>query len=147
MNIFEAVICHDYSVIRSERQSITYKTNGVHMIGLAWICNVLSILGLTIIYLLLQNRKQAIYDFLFEIHYWELAGRVGILIGIAFIHLLSFGAYGGRRIFKDIIKRFNQLQEAEKIAISKRGGWYFYFSLCLFLLVGGVVFYMAKLMY
>ncbi|TAH06662.1 MAG: hypothetical protein EAZ13_08795 [Sphingobacteriia bacterium] len=147
MNIFEAVICHDYSVMRTERQSITYKTNGVHMIGLAWICNVLTVFGIAIISFLLLNRKQDIYDLLFEIHYWELAGRVGILIALAFIHILSFGAYGGKRIFMDIIKHFNSLGVEEKKAVSLKGGRYFYFSLFCFLIVGGTVFYMVKIIY
>ncbi len=147
MNIFEAVICHDYSVMRTERQSITYKTNGVHMIGLAWICNVLTVSGIAIIAFLLLNRKQDIYDLLFEIHYWELAGRVGILITLAFIHMLSFGAYGGKRIFMNIIKRFSSMDLEQKNAVSKKGGRYFYTSLCCFLVVGAMVFYMLKIMY
>ncbi len=147
MNIFEAVICHDYSVMRTERQSITYKTNGVHMIGLAWICNVLTIAGLAVISFLFLNRKQDIYDLLFEIHYWELAGRVGILIALAFIHILSFGAYGGKKIFVNIIKRFSNMDLEQKNEISRKGGRYFYTSLCTFIIVGGVVFYMFKIIY
>lgn len=147
MNIFEAVICHDYTVLRTHRQAITYKTNGVHMIGLAWICNILSITGLGIVYFLLNNQKSEVYDMLFEIHYWELAGRVGIVIFLAFIYLLSFGAYGGKYIFMDIIKRFTHLEEDQKMVVARKGGRYFYISLFFFVIVGSILLYMVKFVY
>ena len=147
MNIFESVICHDYTVVRTHREILAVKTNGVHMVGLAWVCNVLTLIGLVIVYLLLTNQSTEVYDVLASIRYWELAGRLGILIFLAMVYFMSFGAYGGKAIFLDIVRRFSKLEEEEKHAVAKRGGRYFYLSLLSFLIVSGVVVYLIKYVY
>ncbi|MDO8995291.1 MAG: hypothetical protein Q7U77_01560 [Sediminibacterium sp.] len=147
MNIFESVICHDYTVVRTHREILAVKTNGVHMVGLAWVCNVLTLIGLVIVYLLLTNQSAEVYDVLAFIRYWELAGRLGILIFLALVYFMSFGAYGGKAIFLDIVRRFSKLEEEEKHAVAKRGGRYFYLSLLSFLIVSGVVVYLIKYVY
>lgn len=147
MNIFESVICHDYTVVRTHREMLALKTNGIHMVGLAWVCNVLTLLGIGIVYLLLTNQSDQVYEILALIRYWEIAGRLGILIFLAIVYSMSFGAYGGKAIFVDIIKRFSKLEEAEKHAVARRGGMYFYFSLLLFFIVSGTVVYLIKYVY
>ncbi|BDQ12455.1 hypothetical protein [Sediminibacterium sp. TEGAF015] len=147
MNIFESVICHDYTVVRTHREMLALKTNGIHMVGLAWVCNVLTLLGIGIVYLLLTNQSDQVYEILALIRYWEIAGRLGILIFLAVVYFMSFGAYGGKAIFVDIIKRFSKLEEAEKHAVARRGGMYFYFSLLFFFIVSGTVVYLIKYVY
>lgn len=144
MNIFKAVICHDYSVLRAQKRAIQVKTNGVHMIGIAWIANVLSIAGIYIMYFLINNRRNDIYDLLFELHYWELAGRVGIIILLAFIYLISFAVFGGKQTFLNIIQEFSQMDEARQMAVSRRGGIYFYGSLVVFIVVVASLLYLIK---
>jgi|SRR5574343_567385 len=147
MNIFESVICHDYTVVRTHREMLAIKTNGIHMVGLAWVCNVLTLLGLGIVYLLLTNQSDQVYEILALIRYWELAGRLAILIFLAIVYFMSFGAYGSKAIFVDIIKRFSKLEEEEKHAVARRGGRYFYFSLLFFFIVAGIVVYLIKYVY
>lgn len=144
MNIFKSVICHDYSVLRAQRGAIQFKTNGVHMIGLAWIANILSIAGIGIAYFLINNQRSFIYDVLFELHYWELAGRVGIIILLTFVYTISFAAFGGKQTFVEVITEFAKMEEAKQMAVSKRGGRYFYGSLLLLMLVIGILLYLTK---
>lgn len=147
MNIFESVICHDYTVVRTHREILAVKTNGVHMVGLVWVCNVLTLMGLGIIYLLLSNQSSEVYEVLALIRYWELAGRLGIFIFFALVYFMSFGAYGGKAIFVDIIRRFSKLEEEEKHTVVKKGGRYFYLSLLSFFIVSGVIVYLMKYVY
>ncbi|MGL6069258.1 MAG: hypothetical protein ACRC0I_10875, partial [Sediminibacterium sp.] len=60
----------------------------MHMLGVCWIANILTLVGISILYFLLTNRKNDVYDLLFEIHYWELAGRVGIIVLLSIIYLI-----------------------------------------------------------
>lgn len=144
MNIFKSVICHDYTVIRAQRQP-QFKTNGVHMLGVCWIANILTIVGIGILYFLLTNRKNDVYDLLFEIHYWELAGRVGIIVLLSIVYLIAFAAYGGKPTFLRIIHEFMELDQESQIAVASKGGRYFYGSLLLFAIVAGTLFYFVKL--
>jgi hypothetical protein len=143
MNVFKSVICHDYTVIRAQRQP-QFKTNGVHMIGVCWIANALTLAGVGILYFLLTNRKDDVYNILFEIHYWELAGRIGIIILLAFIYLIAFAAYGGRTTFLKIIHEFMSMEESRQVAVTQKGGWYFYGSLTICVLVGAALYYFVK---
>ncbi|MDP1842963.1 MAG: hypothetical protein Q8K64_06035 [Sediminibacterium sp.] len=145
MNIFKAVICHDYTVLRVKRGVLHLKTNGVHMIGIAWVANVLSIAGIYIAYFLVNNQRNFVYDLLFELHYWELAGRVGMIILLTFIYAISFAAFGGKQTFVEVINEFAKLDESEQIAVSRRGGKYFYGSLLLLMLVIGTLLYLTKI--
>jgi hypothetical protein len=144
MNIFKSVICHDYSVVRAQRKAIQFKTNGVHMIGLAWIANILSVAGIYIIYFLVNNRRIDIYDLLYELHYWELAGRVGIIILLAMVYLVAFAAYGGRQTFLSIIHQFMDQDENHQRVASFKGGLYFYCSMVLVISVVSALFYLIK---
>ena len=144
MNIFKAVICHDYSVLRAQKRALQVKTNGVHMIGIAWIANVLSIAGIYIMYFLVNNRRNDIYELLFELHYWELAGRVGIIILLAFVYLISFAVFGGKQTFLSIIQEFSHMDEARQMAVSRNGGIYFYGSLLVFVVVVASLLYLIK---
>jgi hypothetical protein len=36
------------------------------MVGLAWVCNVLTLIGLVIVYLLLTNQSTEVYDVLMK---------------------------------------------------------------------------------
>jgi hypothetical protein len=144
MNIFEAVICHDYTIHRARRKVMVFKTNGVHMIGVCWIANVLTAAGLYLLYFLLTNRKNDVYDLLFEIHYWETAGRIGIIVLLAFVHMLAFIGYGGKQAFARVIQKFISLDDAGQLAVVRRGGVYFYGSLLALGLVGGTLFYIVK---
>lgn len=147
MNLFESVICYDYTVARTHNEIKTIKTNGVHMIGLAWVCNVLSLMGIGIIYLYLSKHSSEIYDFLAFIKYWELAGRIGLIIFLVLIYSMSFGAYGGKIIFLNIIRRFHSMDEIDKNLVVAKGGRYFYGSLFTFFIIASAVVYLSKYLY
>jgi hypothetical protein len=147
MNLFESVICYDYTIARTHNEIKSIKTNGVHMLGLAWVCNVLSLMGMGIVYLFLTKQSTEIYDFLAYIKYWELAGRIGLIIFLVLIYSMSFGAYGGKIIFLNIIRRFHSMDEIEKNLVVARGGRYFYGSLFTFFIIAGVVVYLSKYVY
>ncbi|KAF0239695.1 MAG: hypothetical protein FD183_1367, partial [Chitinophagaceae bacterium] len=112
---------------------------------IAWVANVLSIAGIYIAYFLVNNQRNFVYDLLFELHYWELAGRVGMIILLTFIYAISFAAFGGKQTFVEVINEFAKLDESEQIAISRRGGKYFYGSLLLLMLVIGTLLYLTKI--
>lgn len=114
------------------------------MIGVAWIANVLSIAGIYIAYFLVNNQRNYVYDLLFELHYWELAGRVGMIILLAFVYSISFAAFGGKQTFVEIINEFAKMDEVKQMSVSKLGGWYFYGSLLLLMLVIGTLLYLTK---
>jgi hypothetical protein len=147
MNLFESVICYDYTIARTHNEIKSIKTNGVHMLGLAWVCNVLSLMGMGIVYLFLTKQSTEIYDFLAYIKYWELAGRIGLIIFLVLIYSMSFGAYGGKIIFLNIIRRFHSMDEIEKNLVVAKGGRYFYGSLFTFFIIAGVVVYLSKYVY
>jgi hypothetical protein len=117
------------------------------MLGLAWVCNVLSLMGMGIVYLFLTKQSTEIYDFLAYIKYWELAGRIGLIIFLVLIYSMSFGAYGGKIIFLNIIRRFHSMDEIEKNLVVAKGGRYFYGSLFTFFIIAGVVVYLSKYVY
>jgi hypothetical protein len=144
MNVFKKIICHDYTVARAQTQMVRVKSNGVHMIGIMLIANVLSVCGLYIIYFLLNNGRNDIYYILNELHYWEVAGRVGIIMILAIVYLLAFAAFGGRQYFLRTINEFIAMDEQQQEAVSSSGGRYFYGSLLIFFLVAGVLFYLVK---
>lgn len=144
MNIFKSVICHDYTVLRAQKRAIQLKTNGLHMVGMAWVANILSIAGLVVIYYLASERRNELYDLLFELHYWEVAGRVGIMIMLALIYFIPFAAFGGKANFLETIQEFAHMPEKEQKAVASKGGNYFYFSLLLLFLIAAVIFYLVK---
>lgn len=144
MNIFKAVICHDYTVLRAQRKSHFVKTNGVHMIGVSWVANVLTIVGISILYLLLTKPKRDVVDLLDQFHYWELAGRVAIIILLAFVYIFSFAFFGGKAFFLRTIHEFIALDYSDQVKVAKRGGSYFYGSLIIFALVAGALFYIVR---
>lgn len=144
MNIFKAIICHDYSVLRAQKRVINVKTNGVHMIGLTLIANLLTIFGLYLIYFLLNQGRDDIYAILNELHYWEVAGRVGIIMVLALIYVIAFAAFGGKQYFLETINEFINMDENSQYATARRGSRYFYGSLLVFFICVGVLYYLVK---
>lgn len=144
MNVFKCIICHDYSVARAQTQTVRVKSNGVHMIGIMLIANVLSASGIYIIYFLLNNGRNDIYFILNELHYWEVAGRVGIIMILSLVYLLAFAAFGGRQYFLSTIHKFMAMDEQAMEAVSSTGGRFFYSSLLVFFIIAGTLFYLVK---
>ncbi len=144
MNIFKAIICHDYSVLRARNRSIQVKTNGIHMIGLVLIANLLTIAALTLVYFLVNQGRNDIYLVLNELHYWEVAGRVGIIMILSLIYLIAFAAFGGKQYFLETIREFISMDEDSQNATSQRGFRYFYGSLLIFFISVGVLYYLIK---
>ena len=99
---------------------------------------LLVVVAVRIIFVVLHKRHKMIVWALF---------LITILIFLALVYFMSFGAYGGKAIFLDIVRRFSKLEEEEKHAVAKRGGRYFYLSLLSFLIVSGVVVYLIKYVY
>jgi len=144
MNIFKAIICQDYSVLRAQKRSIQVKTNGIHMIGLTLIANLLTIVALVLIYFLIIEGRDNIYFVLNELHYWEVAGRVGIIMTLALIYLIAFAAFGGKQYFLETIHEFTSMDENTQNATAQRGFRYFYGSLFIFFICVGVLYYLIK---
>lgn len=144
MNIFKAIICQDYSVLRAQKRSIQVKTNGIHMIGLTLIANLLTIVALVLIYFLIIEGRDNIYFVLNELHYWEVAGRVGIIMTLALIYLIAFAAFGGKQYFLETIHEFMSMDENTQNATAQRGSRYFYGSLFIFFICVGVLYYLIK---
>ena len=144
MNIFKAIICHDYTVLRAQNRSIQVKTNGIHMIGLTLIANFLTIAALFLIYFLANEGKNDLYFVLNELHYWEIAGRVGIIMILAFVYLIAFAAFGGKQYFLETIREFISMDENTKYATSQKGARYFYGSLFVFFICLGILYYYIK---
>ncbi|TAF51417.1 MAG: hypothetical protein EAZ62_06685 [Sphingobacteriia bacterium] len=144
MNLFESVICHDYGLVRAERGYTGYKTNGIHMVGICWIANFLTVVGCVAIYFIQSEKIYELYEILQSLHYWEVAGRIVLIILLLGIHLLAFAAFGGRVIFKDIIHRFVAYEPDQKKAVVGRGGMYFYTSLISFFVVLGILAFLMR---
>ena len=144
MNIFKAIICHDYSVLRAQKRSIQVKTNGIHMIGLVLIANILTIAALALIYFLVNQGRNDIYLVLNELHYWEVAGRVGIIMVLCLIYLIAFAAFGGKQYFLETIHEFISMDEDTQNATTQKGFRYFYGSLFIFFVSVGVLYYLIK---
>ncbi len=144
MNIFKAIICHDYSVLRAQKRSIQVKTNGVHMIGLTLIANLMTLASFALIYFLINEGRNDIYLVLNELHYWEIAGRVGIIMTLALIYLIAFAAFGGKQYFLETIHEFINMDENTQNATSQKGSRYFYGSLFIFFICIGILYYLIK---
>ncbi len=144
MNIFKAIICHDYSVLRAQKRVIHVKTNGIHMIGLTLIANLLTIFGLYLIYFLLNQGRDNIYAILNELHYWEVAGRVGIIMVLALVYVIAFATFGGKKYFLETINEFISMDENSQNATTRKGSRYFYGSLLVFFICSGVLYYLVK---
>lgn len=139
MNLFESVICHDYGMSRAARGYTGYKTNGIHMVGICWVANFLTLLGGAVIYFVLNQKIYDLYEILAALHYWEAAGRIVLIIILLCIHMMAFAAYGGKVFFRDIVHRFVALEPDDQKAVVQRGGMYFYFSVTAFFIVLGVL--------
>ncbi len=144
MNIFKAIICHDYSVLRAQKSAIHVKTNGIHMIGLVLTANILTIAALIIIYYLFNQGRNEIYLVLNDLHYWEVAGRVGIIMTISLVYLIAFAVFGGKKYFLETIHQFMSMDEDSQNAVTRRGSRYFYGSLLVFFICAAVVYYLIK---
>ncbi len=144
MNVFKCIICNDYTVARAQTQMVRVKSNGVHMIGIMLIANVLTVCGLYIIYFLLNNGRNDIYFILNELHYWEVAGRVGIIMILAMVYLIAFAAFGGKQYFLETINEFISMDKSNQEAISRKGSRVFYGSLMVFFIISGTLFYLVK---
>jgi len=144
MNIFKAIICHDYSVLRAQKRSIQVKTNGIHMIGLVLIANLLTIVALVLICFLVNQGRDDIYLVLNELYYWEVAGRVGIIMALAFVYLIAFAAFGDKQYFLETIREFISMDEDKQNASAQKGSRYFYGSLLIFFISVGVLYYLIK---
>jgi hypothetical protein len=121
------------------------KKGGVHRIGIAWICNILSIIGGYFIYFRLNNQPEVVYDTLFELHYYEIAGRVSMMVILSIIYLIAFTIYGDKETFEKSIMEFLKKTPEQQEKIANRASRYFNYSLLLFLIIIGVIVYLFKL--
>jgi hypothetical protein len=146
MNIFKSLICLDYYNLRLQNRTREAKTGGVHRIGIAWICNLLSMLGGYFIYFKLHNQPEVVYDTLFELHYYEIAGRISMMVILSIIYLIAFTIYGDKETFEKTIREYLTHSPDEQEAIAKKGSTYFNFSLFLFIIITGIIVYLFKFM-
>lgn len=144
MHIFSSLICLDYYNLRLQSRTREAKTGGVHRIGIAWICNVLTPIGAYFIYFKLNNESDVVYDTLFRLHYYELAGRIGIIIILAIIYMIAFTIYGDKKYLQKTIKQYLTYSDEKQAAIAKRASYYFSISLFLFIAVVVTLVYLFK---
>lgn len=145
MNIFKSLICLDYYNLRIQHRTREVSTGSVHRIGIAWICNLLSVIGMYFIYFKLHNQPDVVYDILFQLHYYELAGRVSMIVILSIIYLIAFTIYGDKATVRDTIKQYLSYSDAKQTAIAKRASIYFNISVLLFLIVVGTLVYLFKI--
>ncbi len=146
MNIFKSLICLDYFNLRLQNRIREAKSGGVHRIGIAWICNLLSLLGGYFIYFKLHNQADVVYDTLFELHYYEIAGRISMMVILSIIYLIAFTIYGDKETFEKTIREYLSHTPQEQESIARKGSFYFNFSLLLFIIIAGVIVYLFKFM-
>lgn len=145
MNIFKSLICLDYYNLRLQNRVREAKKGSVHRIGIAWICNILSALGGYFIYFKLHNQPDVVYDTLFQLHYYEIAGRISMMVILSIIYLIAFTIYGDKETFEQTIMEFLKKTPEQQEKIANRASRYFNFSVLLFLTITGVIIYLFKL--
>jgi len=144
MNIFTALICLDYYNLRRQNRAREAGSGSVHRIGIAWICNILTLIGGYFIYFKLHNHPDVVYDTLFQLHYYELAGRVIMIVILSIIYLIAFTIFGDRNTIQTTLKAYISLEpeEQEKIAIKAKR--YYNISWILFAAVTITLVYLFK---
>ncbi len=145
MNIFKSLICLDYYNLRIQHRTREAGTGSVHRIGIVWICNSLTLIGGYFIYYKLHNQPDVVYDTLFEMHYYELAGRVSMIIILSIIYLIAFTIYGDRQTVNSTIKEYINLPMERQERIAKIASRYFAISIVVFLITTAVIIYIFKL--
>ncbi len=145
MNIFKALICLDYYNLRMQHRTRETGSGGVHKIGIAWICNTLTVIGGYFIYFKLHNQSDVVYDTLSGLHYYVLAGRAIMLVLLCIIYLLAFTIYGDKSTIQTTLKTFIGLEQWEQEKIANHANLYFRLSWILFLIVAGITVYLFKI--
>jgi hypothetical protein len=145
MNIFKALICLDYYNLRIQNRTREAGSGSVHRIGIAWICNILTIAGCYFIYFKLHNQPDVVYDTLYELHYYELAGRVIMMVLLTIIYLIAFTIYGDKTTIQSTLKTYISLPTDRQEKIAKNASRYFSISVILFLAVAGTLVYLFKI--
>jgi uncharacterized metal-binding protein len=145
MNIFKALICLDYYNLRIQHRTRELSSGSVHRIGIAWICNTLTLIGGYFIYFKLHNESDVVYDTLSELHYYALAGRVIMIVILSIIYLLAFTIYGDKNTIQSTLKTFVSLEPERQERIAKNANRYFTISWILFLIVASLILYLFKI--
>lgn len=145
MNIFKALICLDYYNLRIQNRAREAGSGSVHRIGIAWICNILTIGGGYFIYFKLHNQPDVVYDTLYKLHYYELAGRVIMMVLLTIIYLIAFTIYGDKATIQSTLKTYIGLPSDRQERIAKNASRYFTISLILFLAVASTLVYLFKI--
>ncbi|MEI8075204.1 MAG: hypothetical protein WCH78_10685 [Bacteroidota bacterium] len=145
MNIFKSLICLDYYNLRLQNRAKEASTSSVHRIGIAWICNILTIIGGYFIYFRLHNQPELVYDKLYEWHYYELAGRVIILVLLTIIYLIAFTVYGDKTTIQSTLKYYVSLPSERQEKIARNASRYFIISFLLFTAVAITLLYLFKI--
>jgi hypothetical protein len=146
MNIFKALICLDFYHLRMQHRTKETGSGGVHKIGIAWICNTLTLIGGYFIYFKLHNQSDVVYDTLSELHYYVLAGRAIMIVLLSIIYLLAFTIYGDKNTVQSTLKTYVSLELWEQERIAKNANRYFTISWILFLIVAIITFYLFKIL-
>lgn len=144
MNIFKALICLDYYNLRRQNRAREAGSGSVHRIGIAWICNILTLIGGYFIYFKLHNQPDVVYDTLFQLHYYELAGRVIMIVILTIIYLIAFTIFGDRHTIQTTLKKYISLEPEVQEKIATKAKRYFNISLLLFCLIAFTLVYLFK---
>jgi hypothetical protein len=145
MNIFKALICLDYYNLRLQHRTREIGSGGVHKIGIAWICNTLTLIGGYFIYFKLHNQSDVVYDTLSELHYYVIAGRAIMIVLLSIVYLLAFTIYGDKLSIQTTLKTFVGLDPEQQERIAKNANLYFRTSLILFLVITCITVYLFKI--
>jgi hypothetical protein len=101
--------------------------------------------GSYFIYFKLHNHPDVVYDTLYELHYYELAGRVIIMVLLSIIYLIAFTIYGDKTTIQTTLKTYIALPTERQERIAKNARRYYIISLLLFLATVGTLVYLFKI--
>lgn len=145
MNIFKALICLDYYNLRIQNRTRETNSGGVHKIGIAWICNVLTLIGTYLIYFKAHNPSEVVDDTLASLQQYMIAGRAIFFVLLSLIYLLAFTIYGSKNSIQSTLTDFVGLEIVEQEIIARNAKRYFTLSWILFIIIAGINFYLFEI--
>jgi hypothetical protein len=129
MNLFEAVLYHDYYVLRDQHRLDKAGSAGAQMIFLAWVFNVVSLLSIWFIYLKFSESQFDLEDRWIWIQNNVVLVRAGAILTLCTLYMISYLIYGGKHKMAVVAKKYTHLNEDDKRNLSKKGANYFYGSM------------------
>ncbi|MBN8665367.1 MAG: hypothetical protein J0L83_12365 [Chitinophagales bacterium] len=131
MNLFEAVLYHDYYVLRDQHRLDKAGSAGAQMIFLAWVFNAISVLSLWFVYLKYTVNPYDLEDTWTWLQSNVVLIRAGSILVLCSLYMVAYLIYGGKQKMAYVAKKYTHLNEDDKKSLSKKGANYFYGSMFL----------------